>query len=119
MLFHYTEGKKGVQLLETEKRYSDMTEFELQQEIGRLKEKARKAEQLGIVNEFAVLERKALMAEAYLMNPDDFTPGKMYEIKGDPGTYFKIDYMNGVFAWGCRIDGDGKEEGLPISMLQL
>ncbi|WP_039238759.1 YfhH family protein [Bacillus thermotolerans] len=104
--------------MEPEKRYSEMTEYELKQEIARLKEKARKAEQLGIVNEFAVMERKALMAEAYLMNPDDFIPGKMYEIKGDPGSYFKIDYMNGVFAWGYRVGGDGKEEGLPISALK-
>ncbi|MEK4031058.1 MULTISPECIES: YfhH family protein [Bacillaceae] len=102
-----------------QKRYSDMEEYELRQEIARLKEKARKAEQLGIVNEFAVLERKALMAEAYLMNPNDFIPGKQYEIKGAPGSYFKIDYMNGVFAWGYRVGGDGEEEGLPISMLKL
>ena len=108
-----------MQLLESQKRYSEMEEFELRQEIARLKEKARKAEQLGIVNEFAVLERKTLMAEAYLMNPNDFTPGKLYEIKGAPGTYFKIDYMNGVFAWGYRVGGDGKEEGLPISTLTL
>ncbi len=107
-----------MQLVEAEKRYSEMTEFELKQEISRLKEKARKAEQLGIVNEFAVLERKAVMAQAYLMNPDDFEPGKMYEIIGAPGSYFKIDYMNGVFAWGYRLDGNGKEEGLPISMLK-
>ncbi|MBM7650252.1 hypothetical protein JOC78_003237 [Bacillus ectoiniformans] len=104
--------------METEKRYSEMSEYELQQEIARLREKARKAEQLGIVNEFAVLERKSLMAQAYLMNPDEFVPGKIYAIHGDPGTYFKIDYMNGVFAWGYRLNGDGKEEGLPISMLK-
>ncbi|MGM7637515.1 YfhH family protein [Bacillus sp. Hm123] len=104
--------------MEAEKRYSEMTGFELKQEISRLKEKARKAEQLGIVNEFAVLERKAVMAQAYLMNPADFKPGEMYEIIGDPGSYFKIDYMNGVFAWGYRLGGNGKEEGLPISMLK-
>lgn len=104
--------------MEVEKRYSEMTEHELKQEIARLKEKARKAEQLGIVNEFAVYERKALMAQAYLLNPDDFTPGELYQITGDPGSYFKIEYMNGVFAWGYRLNGNGKEEGLPISMLE-
>ncbi|MBY6273504.1 MAG: DUF1811 domain-containing protein, partial [Bacillaceae bacterium] len=50
-----------------EKRYSEMTEYELKQEIARLKEKARKAEQMGMINEYAVWERKAAMAEAYLM----------------------------------------------------
>ncbi|AZV41373.1 MULTISPECIES: YfhH family protein [Peribacillus] len=99
-------------------RYSLMSPYELQQEIATLTEKARKAEQLGMENEYAVLERKATMAKAYLLNPDDFKPGEIYQIEGDPGVYFKIDYMNGVFAWGYRLGGHGKEEALPISMLK-
>ncbi|MCA1032633.1 YfhH family protein [Bacillus timonensis] len=103
-----------------EKRYSQMSEFELKQEIAQLKEKARKAEQLGMVNEFEVLERKAIMAKAYLLNPNDFQPGESYEVEGDLGTTFKITYMNGVFAWGHRIEGNRMnevEEGIPISLL--
>lgn len=100
-----------------EKRYSQLTEHELHQEIANLTEKARKAEQLGMVNEYAVLERKVTMAKAYLLNPDDYKPGDIYEIEGDPGSYFKINYMNGVFAWGHRINHEDKEEALPISML--
>lgn len=100
-----------------EKRYSRMTEHELRQEIAMLNEKARKAEQLGMVNEYAVLERKATMAKAYLLNPEDFKAGAIYEIDGAPGSYFKIDYMNGVFAWGWRLNSTGQEEALPISML--
>ncbi|WP_339149339.1 MULTISPECIES: YfhH family protein [unclassified Sutcliffiella] len=106
--------------MEQEKRYSQMTSYELHQEIATLKEKARKAEQLGIVNEFAVLERKITMAKAYMLNPDDYKPGAVYEIESDPGVHFKITYMNGVFAWGHRMSGDTvnkEEEGLPISML--
>lgn len=102
--------------MDTKKRYSQMTEYELKQEIAAVMEKARKAEQLGMVNEYAVLERKADMARAYLLNPDDFKPGEVYEISGDPGSRFKIDYMNGVFAWGKRA-GSEKEEALPISLL--
>ena len=49
-----------------EKKYSQMDEPELRQEIANLLEKARKASQLGYVNEYAVLERKAIMAQAYL-----------------------------------------------------
>ncbi|MDZ5474562.1 YfhH family protein [Bacillus sp. 31A1R] len=101
-----------------EKRYSDMSAYELQQEISQLNEKARKAEQMGMVNEYAVLERKAIMAKAYLLNPQDFKPGEIYEIEGDPGSYFKIDYLNGVFAWGFRLSGKQQEEALPISMLK-
>ncbi|AIM17258.1 YfhH family protein [Bacillus thermocopriae] len=108
----------GVRKLHQEKRYSEMTEQELRQEISKLQEQARKAEQMGMVNQFAVLERKVQMARAYLMNPDSFKPGEIYEIEGAPGEYFKIDYMNGVFAWGYRLNGDGKEEALPISLLK-
>lgn len=105
--------------MQQEKRYSQMTEQELRQEISILQEKARKAEQLGMVNEFSVLERKAVMAKAYLLNPVSFKPGQIYEIEGDPGSFFKIDYINGVFAWGYRLNGNGKDEALPISMLKL
>lgn len=105
--------------MQQEKRYSLMTEHELRQEISKLQEKARKAEQMGMVNEFAVLERKAVMAKAYLLDPDWFKPGQIYEIDGAPETFFKIDYLNGVFAWGYRLNGDGKDEALPISMLKI
>ncbi|ANU26030.1 YfhH family protein [Planococcus versutus] len=101
-----------------QKPYSDMTEHELRGEIARLKEKARKAEQLGIVNEFAVLERKAVMAAAYLLDPADFKKGEVYRIEGDPNVYFQIDYLKGRFAWGYRMSGEKHTEALPISMLR-
>jgi len=104
--------------MENDKKYSKMTKYELKQEIATLSEKARKAEQLGIVNEFAVCERKALIAKAYLLDPTAFKPGEIYKIIGDPGSYFKIDYMNGIFAWGYRLNGGKKLEGLPISILE-
>jgi hypothetical protein len=100
-----------------EKRYSQMTVHELQQEISQLNEKARKAEQMGMVSEYAVLERKAIMAKSYLIDPITIKENELYEIEGDPGSYFKVQYLNGVFAWGFRIGGNGEEEALPISML--
>ena len=100
-----------------EKRYSEMTDYELNQEIASLRDKARKAEQMGRVSELAVYERKIAMAKSYMLNPDDFKPDEIYQIDGDPGSYFKINYMNGVFAWGSRIGGEEKEEALPISLL--
>lgn len=105
-------------VMQQEKRYSEMTPYELQQEISILIEKARKAEQMGMVNEYAVLERKAVMAKAYLLNPDDYLAGEIYEIEGAPGSYFKVEYINGVFAWGYRLHGNDSEEALPISMLK-
>ena len=65
--------------MQQEKRYSTMTEHELRQEIGTLQEQARKAEQMGMVNEFAVLERKVQMARAYLIDPNLFKAGEIYE----------------------------------------
>ncbi|OEH91387.1 YfhH family protein [Bacillus solimangrovi] len=100
-----------------EKRYSAMSHYELNQEIAQLHEKARKAEQLGIVNEFAVYERKISIAKAYLLNPEDYLPGEVYEIEQDPGSRFKIDYLNGIFAWGKRVGGAEQEEAVPISLL--
>jgi hypothetical protein len=99
-------------------RYSQMTAHELQQEIAQLTEKARKAEQLGMVNEYAVLERKATMAKAYLLDPNSIKVNELYEIDGAPGSYFKVKYLNGVFAWGFRVGGSSDEEALPISMLK-
>jgi hypothetical protein len=104
--------------MEQEKRYSLMTAYELQQEISQLKEKARKAEQMGMVSEFAVLERKAIMAKAYLIDTSTIKVNELYEIEGAPGTYFKVQYLNGVFAWGFRVGGNSDEEALPISMLR-
>ncbi|TSI05583.1 YfhH family protein [Lysinibacillus sp. BW-2-10] len=100
-----------------DKAYAQMTEQELINEIRTLREKARKAEQLGIVNEYAVYERKALMAEAYLIDPETIIPGEMYRINGAPGEFFKVEYLKGRFAWGYRLGGERFEEALPISIL--
>lgn len=100
-----------------DKAYAQMTEQELITEIQTLREKARKAEQLGIVNEYAVYERKALMAEAYLIDPETIIPGEMYRINGAPGEFFKVEYLKGRFAWGYRLGGERFEEALPISIL--
>ncbi|WP_277586989.1 YfhH family protein [Psychrobacillus antarcticus] len=102
----------------SEKKYSDMTVPELRTEIANLKEKSRKAEQLGIVNEYAVYERKALMAQAFLIDPATIKRGEMYRIIGDPGVFFNVEYLKGRFAWGYRLGGDKYEEALPISMLE-
>lgn len=102
----------------SEKKYSEMTVPELRTEIANLKEKSRKAEQLGIVNEYAVYERKALMAQAFLIDPATIKSGEMYRIIGDPGVFFQVEYLKGRFAWGYRLGGDKYEEALPISMLE-
>ncbi len=99
-----------------EKRYSDMTEHELWQEIAYLNEKAKKAEQMGMANEFAVYERKMLIAKAYLLNPSEFKNGETYKMI-DGISSFQVSYLNGHFAWGYR-DNSSELEGIPISLLK-
>lgn len=102
-------------------RYSDYTIEQLREEVGKLKEKAQKAEQLGNISEVAVNERKMQVAMAYMLNPDDFEAGETYKLPSDPGHTFKVNYINGVFAWGHRINLLNeiyeKEEAIPISLL--
>jgi hypothetical protein len=102
-------------------RYSDYSVEELYKEIGKLKEKAQKAEQLGNISEVQINERKMQVAMAYTMNPDDFSPSEEYELKLDSGFTFKVNYINGVFAWGHRVnllkEVYEKEEAIPISLL--
>lgn len=102
-------------------RFSDMSVEQLQKEAAKFKEKAQRAEQHGNPSEMAINERKMQVALAYTLNPDDFESEEVYEVRGDPGHTFKINYINGVFAWGQRINLLGEhyesEEALPISLL--
>lgn len=101
--------------------YSNYTIEQLREELGKLKEKLQKAEQLGHVNKVAVYERKTQIVMSYMMNPDQFKPGDIHQLKNDPGYKFKINKINGVMAWGHRINLLGetleREEALPISVL--
>lgn len=102
-------------------RYSDYSIEQLHQEIGKLKEQAQKAEQLGNVSEVQICERKMQVALAYTMSPDDFEKEEIYHLKMESGYKFQISYINGVFAWGYRInlldEVNENIEALPISLL--
>ncbi|MFX3619273.1 MAG: YfhH family protein [Sporolactobacillus sp.] len=98
-----------------EKRFSEMTPSELATQIGRFTDHARKAEQMGMINEFLVYERKIDMAKAYLMDPASFHPGETYLVDDQP---FTIDYMKGNFAWGKFLNGDDQQHAYPISLLK-
>ena len=100
-----------------EKRYSQMTPEELRREIAELKVKAQRAEQMGMINEVAVYERKMAMAEAYLMDPKAFKKGGVYKIKYSDAAPFTIAYMKGVFAWGHH-EGSDEWAAYPISLLE-
>lgn len=104
--------------METEKRYSDMDEHELRSEVANLMEKARKAEQMGMLSEYAVHQRKALLVQSYLVDPATIIPGEMYRIEGDDGMFFQVEYLKGLFAWGYRLGGEKAAEALPLAMLK-
>lgn len=100
-----------------DKQYSRMTADEIAAEIAELRVLAQKAEAKGMINEYAVHERKIIMAEAYLLDPADFKPKTTYRLKESGDETFTIRYLNGVFAWGYR--NNGKElEAVPISILE-
>ncbi len=94
-----------------------MSETELHNEIAILNEKAKKAEQMGIVNEVAVLKRKIVMAKAYLLNPEDFKPGQIFYIEDESGAMFTVSYLKGTFAWGFK-SGSDELTAYPISLLK-
>jgi len=102
-------------------RYSDYSVEQLREELGKLKEKAQKAEQLGEITKVAVYERKLQIVASYMINPDEFNDGETYQLKNDPGHLFQINYINGIMAWGNRINLLGQvyeeEEAIPLSLL--
>lgn len=102
-------------------RYSDYSVEQLREEVEVLKKKAREAESLGKVSRIAIYERKLQIVLSYMLNPDEFYPNDIHQLNGDPGHTFKINYINGVIAWGHRINLLGElyeeEEALPISLL--
>ena len=80
--------------------------------------KREKPSNLGIINEYAVYQRKVVMAQSYLIDPTTIEPGEMYRIEGDEGMFFQVDYLKGRFAWGYRLGGERADEALPIAMLK-
>ncbi|GAK10323.1 YfhH family protein [Geomicrobium sp. JCM 19038] len=100
-----------------DQRYGQLTRQELLREVTTLTERARKAEQKGMLSEFEVYERKKTIAQSYLLDRKQYEPGKRYEIQGEDQGSLLISYMNGVFAWGYR-DGETDLTAIPISLLK-
>ena len=103
----------------SDKRLSEMSEQELRHEIQLCKEKMRKAEMNGIMNEYDVYESKVIVAESYLVDRSQINIGRMYKLNDGSEQYFKVERLKGVFAWGYRINSTNPEEGLPIALLKI
>ncbi len=96
-----------------------MTRREIDAYIAEKREAMRKAEMLGVENEYRVNERQVLIAESYLIDLSQIEKGKIYKLVSNEDHYFKVEYLKGVFAWGFFIGGPERETGIPVSMLQL
>lgn len=71
------------------KKMSEMSEQELRHEIQLFKEKMRKAEMNGIMNEYDVYQSKVIIAESYLVDRNKIEPGKIYKLNDGSKQYFK------------------------------
>ena len=98
---------------------SEMSEQELRYEIQTFKEKMRKAEMNGIMNEYNVYQGKVIVAESYLIDRNKVEIGKIYKLNDGSEQYFKVERLKGVFAWGFRIKSSEPEEGLPLALLKI
>mgnify|MGYP001507951698 FL=1 len=103
----------------SDKRLSEMSEQELRHEIQLCKEKMRKAEMNGIMNEYDVYQSKVIVAESYLIDRSKIIIGRMYKLNDGSEQYFKVERLKGIFAWGYRINSTNPEEGLPIALLKI
>ncbi|AGC90243.1 YfhH family protein [Staphylococcus warneri] len=102
-----------------QKKLSEMSEQELRHEIQTYKEKMRKAEMNGILNEYDVYQSKVIVAESYLVDRNQIELGRIYQLNDGSDQYFKVERLKGIFAWGFRIKSSEPEEGLPIALLKL
>ena len=96
------------------KKMSEMSEQELRHEIQLFKEKMRKAEMNGIMNEYDVYQSKVIIAESYLVDRNKIEPGKIYKLNDGSKQYFKVERLKGF-----RINSSEPEEGLPLALLKF
>lgn len=98
-----------------EKRLSDLSKYELEQEIQVLHERKRKTEQMGMVSEIEVVLRRIAIAESYLIDPSSFRPGETYVVNYNDRP-FRLKFVNGVMGWGT-FEGEMTERAIPLSEL--
>ena len=98
-----------------EKRLSDLSKYELEQEIRALHERKRNAEQMGMVSEIEVVLRRIAIAESYLIDPNSFKPGATYIVNYNDRP-FRLKFVNGGMGWGT-FEGETAEHAIPLSEL--
>ncbi|KRG11846.1 DUF1811 family protein [Lederbergia galactosidilytica] len=91
--------------------YKTYSHQQLQEEVEILKEKLKQAQLEDRTNHILVYTRKIELVQSFMLNPDDFQPGDIFEIIQEPDYLFEIIEISGVTAWGYKIyKGDGKKD---------
>lgn len=86
-----------------QKKLSEMSEPELRHEIQLYKEKMRKAEMNGILNEYDVYQSKVIVAESYLVDRKKIEIGKIYKLTDGSNQYFKVERLKGILRGGLDL----------------
>jgi hypothetical protein len=98
------------------KRYSQMNPEELTNVVKELERQLTEAKKNKLESSEAILRQKINLAQSYLIDPQTIQIGSKYKIDGT-SDLFKVDYLNGIYAWG-RFEGNTEKEAFPLSLLK-
>lgn len=101
----------GIGSGQVKKLFSQMTPNELETEMLEIVEAMSKVE---FSSQKELLERKYYTAKSYTLDPSNYPPG-LYEVEGEPGDQFQLQYLNGIMGWGSLRN---EEASYPLSMLK-
>ncbi|WP_141201717.1 DUF1811 family protein [Paludifilum halophilum] len=96
-------------------RYSQMAREELLEEIERLRREEERARRQSMTGELDVLRQQIRFARSYLTDSATIQPGGVYDVEGET-TRFRVDYLNGVMAWGT-FEGSREKAAVPIGIM--
>ncbi|WP_018130415.1 DUF1811 family protein [Effusibacillus pohliae] len=102
--------------MKPEKRLSQMTKEELQEEMEQLKQRGLELFEAGDFEQAMVLRTRWYLAASYLMNPRTIEIGGQYFVEGEPGGVFTVSHLDGVMAHGTMSNKPGPV-AYPIAML--
>lgn len=104
------------------KRFSELNDQELNKQITDFEAELKELKNSDNESRKAVVEQKLLVARSYKLNRSNFKTGRLYYLEDTDTHIFKLNYINGVFAWGSKIQigtkRENREEALPLALLK-
>ncbi|GIN72334.1 transcriptional regulator [Bacillus sp. J14TS2] len=91
-------------------RYKTYSLDQLQEEVDMLKGKLEQAQLEDRTNHILVYTRKIEVVRSFMLDPNHFQVGDIFEIIDEPGYLFEITEVSGVTAWGYKIDKETKKK---------